>query len=154
MRIFLAAVSILVVVVVMFFGVQVSQADEPTTIVFLTWKPNQPEVWKRLIQKFHRENPKIRVKLQVGPHSSTKYHAIVTQRLKNMDDSVDVFFMDVIWPPEFANAGWALDLTSRFPTHEQKKFLAGPITANTYQGKIYGIPCYLGPAFSITGKIS
>jgi len=144
MRIFLAAVSILVVVVVMFFGVQVSQADEPTTIVFLTWKPNQPEVWKRLIQKFHRENPKIRVKLQVGPHSSTKYHAIVTQRLKNMDDSVDVFFMDVIWPPEFANAGWALDLTSRFPTHEQKKFLAGPITANTYQGKIYGIPCYLG----------
>ncbi|MBC8417754.1 MAG: ABC transporter substrate-binding protein [Desulfobacterales bacterium] len=46
--------------------------------------------------------------------------------------------------PEFANAGWALDLTSRFPAHEQKKFLAGPITANTYQGKIYGIPCYLG----------
>ena len=93
------------------------------TIVFLTWKPNQPEVWEDLIQRFHRKNPEIRVQVQVGPHSSTEYHAIVTQRLKNKDTSVDVFFMDVIWPPEFASAGWALDLTSRF-SREQKKFLA------------------------------
>jgi multiple sugar transport system substrate-binding protein len=123
---------------------QFSRADEPATIVFLTWKPNQPEVWKGLFQKFHRENPGVRVKVQVGPHSSTEYHAIVTQRLKNRDKSVDVFFMDVIWPPEFANAGWALDLTSRFPVQEQNKFLTGPITANSYHGGIYGVPCYLG----------
>lgn len=68
----------------------------------------------------------------------------MAQRLKNRDKSVDVFFMDVIWPPEFANAGWALDLTSRFSVQEQNKFLPGPITANTYHGKIYGVPCYLG----------
>lgn len=144
MRIFLTTITVLGIVGVMCLGIQVTHAEEPTTIVFLTWKPNQPEVWERLIQKFHRENPKVRVKLQVGPHSSTEYHAIVTQRLKNRDKSVDVFFMDVIWPPEFANAGWSMDLTSRFPSLEQKKFLPGPITANTYQGKIYGVPCYLG----------
>jgi multiple sugar transport system substrate-binding protein len=51
--------------------------------------------------------------------------------------------MDVIWPPEFANAGWAMDLTSRFPVQEQKKFLAGPIAANTYKDRIFGVPCYL-----------
>ncbi|MBW1781832.1 MAG: ABC transporter substrate-binding protein [Deltaproteobacteria bacterium] len=119
-------------------------ADEPTPIVFLTWKPNQPEGWNRLIQRFQREHPEIRIKLQIGPHSSTEYHAIVTQRLRNRDPSVDVFLMDVIWPPEFANAGWALDLTSRFPLEEQKRFLVGPIHANTYQGRIYGVPCYLG----------
>lgn len=125
-------------------GVKLTWAEEPTTIVFLTWKPNQPEVWKRLVQKFHHENPGVRVKVQVGPHSSTEYHAIVAQRLKNRDKSVDVFFMDVIWPPEFANAGWALDLTSNFPVQEQNKFLPGPIKANTYHGRIYGVPCYLG----------
>jgi multiple sugar transport system substrate-binding protein len=81
--------------------------------------------------------------VQVGPHSSTEYHAIVAQRLKNKDSSVDVFFMDVIWPPEFANAGWALDLTSRFPVKERNQFLPGPIAANTYRGKIYGVPCFI-----------
>lgn len=51
--------------------------------------------------------------------------------------------MDVIWPPEFASAGWALDLTSRFTKDEQKRFLIAPISANTYKGRIYGIPCFL-----------
>jgi multiple sugar transport system substrate-binding protein len=82
--------------------------------------------------------------VQVGPHSSTEYHAIVTQRLKNKDASVDVFFMDVIWPPEFASAGWALDLTPKFSQKEQNQYLNAPVSANTYKGKIYGVPCYLG----------
>ena len=120
------------------------RAEEPKTIVFLTWKPNQPQVWEQLIKQFHETHPGIRVQVQVGPHSSTEYHAIVTQRLKNKDTSVDVFFMDVIWPPEFASAGWALDLTPRFSANEQNKFLSAPVAANTYKGKIYGVPCYLG----------
>lgn len=113
-------------------------------IVFLTWKPSQPEVWERLIDRFHHENPGIRVRVQVGPHSSTEYHAIVTQRLKNKDPSIDVFFMDVIWPPEFLNAGWAMDLSARFRLEERQAFLNGTIAANTYKGKICGIPCFLG----------
>jgi multiple sugar transport system substrate-binding protein len=119
------------------------KADESTTIVFLMWKPNQPEVWEHLIQRFHREHPGIRVKVQVGPHSSTEYHAIVTQRLKNRDASVDVFFMDVIWPPEFASAGWAIDLTPRLPEEEQGEFLTATIAANTYGNRIYGVPCFI-----------
>jgi multiple sugar transport system substrate-binding protein len=118
-------------------------AKGKTTVVFLTWKPNQPEIWEQLIENFHRENPQIRIQLQVAPHSSTEYHAVVTQRLKNKDKSVDIFFMDVVWPPEFANAGWALDLSSRFPNSDRSKFLKGPIAANTYKGRVYGVPCYL-----------
>ena len=143
MKILDRPIIILAIACVVCLGTQPSQAGEPKGIVFLTWKPNQPEVWKRLIQRFHQENPGIRIQRQVGPHSSSEYHAIVTQRLKNKDASVDVFFMDVIWPPEFASAGWALDLTSRFAIQEQKEFLRAPITANTYLGKTYGVPCYL-----------
>jgi multiple sugar transport system substrate-binding protein len=113
-------------------------------IVFLTWKPSQPEVWEGLTDRFQRENPDVRVRVQVGPHSSTEYHAIVTQRLKNKDPSIDVFFMDVIWPPEFLNAGWAMDLSARFGTEERQAFLSGPIAANTYKGRICGVPCFLG----------
>ncbi len=127
---------------ILFMALQ-SEAAVTEVITFLTWKPNQPEVWEELIDDFHSRNPDIRVKTQVGPHSSTEYHAIVTQRLKNRDTSVDVFFMDVIWPAEFASAGWALDLSSFFDIHERKVFLKGPIDANTYKGGIYGVPCYV-----------
>jgi multiple sugar transport system substrate-binding protein len=116
---------------------------EAGTITFLTWKPNQPEVWHRLIDSFESAHPDIRIDLQVGPHSSTQYHAIVGQRLKNRDASVDVFFMDVTWPPEFASAQWALQLQTRFGLKAQQAFLSGPIRANTYRGRIYGVPCYL-----------
>ena len=143
-RILTSTIIILGIAFLVCLTTQFSQAGEPKTVVFLTCKQHQPEVWERLIQRFHKINPGIRIQLQVGPHSSTEYHAIVTQRLKNKDASVDVFFMDVIWPPEFASAGWALDLTSRFTIQKQKKFLRGPIAANTYQGKIFGVPCYLG----------
>jgi multiple sugar transport system substrate-binding protein len=136
-------IGLVVFLAVVLLGGWVS-AGEPQTIVFLTWKPNQPEVWQRLIASFQEEHPEIRIQIQMGPHSSTEYHAIVTQRLKNRDSSVDVFFMDVVWPPEFASAGWALDLASRFPEEARRRFLSPPIDANSYGDGIYGVPCYLG----------
>jgi multiple sugar transport system substrate-binding protein len=147
MGLFPMKMAILLLIVGMLSGAEITAAADParpTTIVFLTWKPSQPEGWKRLLREFHDQNPRIHVKTQVAPHSSTQYHAIITQRLKNRDASVDVFFMDVVWPPEFGNAGWVLDLTPWFPVERQEKFLRGPLTANKWRGKLYGIPCYLG----------
>ncbi len=135
-------IRLVVILTIVFLSVPL-RCEEPQTIVFLKWKPSQPEVWERLIQRFNQTHPWIRVQVQIGPHSSTESHAIVTQRLKNKDTSVDVFLMDVIWPPEFASAGWALDLTSKFSRKEQKAFLPATISANTYHGKIYGVPSYL-----------
>jgi multiple sugar transport system substrate-binding protein len=116
---------------------------EPTTITFFTWKPNIPEVWTSLIDQFESENPDIRIQRQIGPHSSTQFHAIVSQRLKNRDPSVDVFFVDVIWPAEFASAGWALDLSPRFKEEDRDRFLPAPIEANTFGDGIFGVPSFL-----------
>ena len=51
--------------------------------------------------------------------------------------------MDVIWPPEFAAAGWVMELDDIFTTQEREKFLPRTILANTYQGKIYGVPLFI-----------
>ena len=67
MKILKSTIIVFGIVGYLCLGTQLSLADEPTIIVFLTWKPNQPEVWKHLFQKFHRENPGVRVKVQVGP---------------------------------------------------------------------------------------
>jgi len=110
---------------------------------FVTWKPNQPEVWEEIYRIFEQEHPDIRIEREIGPHSSTAFHDLLTQKLKNRSTDVDVFFMDVIWPPEFAAAGWALPLDELFSQDERVQFLEGTILANTYQGHIYGVPLFI-----------
>src|SRR3990170_792284 len=56
---------------------------------------------------------------------------------------MEVFFMDVIWPAEFAAAGWAVPLNRFFPASEQREFLEAPILTNTYRGRIYGVPVFV-----------
>jgi len=114
-----------------------------SVIHFVTWKPNIPEAWEEIYRIFKEEHPEIELIKEIGPHSSTAFHDLLTQKLKNRGRDVDVFLMDVIWPPEFAAAGWAMPLDEVFPVSEQEKFLQGPILANKYQGKIYGIPLFI-----------
>lgn len=116
---------------------------QENTIRFVTWKPNQPAVWEEAIGRFHERYPNIRVIREIGPHSATEYHDLLTQKLKNGDSSVDVFFMDVVWPPEFSSAGWALPLDEYFTQQERMKFLDAPLLANTFQNRIYGVPFWI-----------
>jgi multiple sugar transport system substrate-binding protein len=113
---------------------------------FVTFKPTTMRVWQHAAETFEKQNPGTRVILEIGPHSSTEFHDLLTQKLRNRDPSLDVFFMDVVWPSEFAAAGWALPLDSYFPAAEREKFLQAPILANTYQGRIYGVPVFVDAA--------
>lgn len=117
--------------------------EKKNTIHFVTWKPNIPEAWEEILDIFKSEHPDIELVREVGPHSSTAFHDLLTQKLKNKSKDVDVFLMDVIWPPEFAAAGWAMSLNGMFPSSEQKKFMDGTILANTFRGKIYGVPLFI-----------
>ncbi len=137
-----ALIGLLALVVAVGCG-RTSPDQGSTTVDFVTWKPNQPAVWDEAMRRFEAAHPDIHVRRQVGPHSSTAFHDLVTQKLKNRDSSVDVFFMDVIWPAEFAAAGWAKELSSRFPAADRDAFLAGPIAANTWRGGIYGVPAFI-----------
>jgi multiple sugar transport system substrate-binding protein len=119
------------------------ESSRPTAIRVVTWKPTQPEVWDTIFNNFEHENPGFKVVREVGPHSSTVFHDLLTQKLKNRSEDVDVFLMDVTWPPEFAAAGWAAPLDEVFPASEREKFLEGAILANTYEDQIYGVPLFV-----------
>lgn len=115
----------------------------PAVVHFVTWRPNVPEAWEEVYRVFREEHPGITVEVEVGPHSSTAFHDLLTQKLKNRSPDVDVFLMDVIWPPEFAAAGWALPLDELVPEAVRREFLSGAVLANTYQGKLYGVPLFI-----------
>ena len=111
-------------------------------IRFVTWRDTQGFL-DRLIAEFEAQNPDLKILRDVGPHSSTEFHDLLAQKFKNRDRAMDVFFMDVIWPAEFASAGWALPLDRFFPRDAQKQFLLAAIRANTYGGAIYGVPLFI-----------
>lgn len=123
---------------------QKKDKQDAQLIRFYTWKPNQPEVWDEIVRRFEAEHPGVKVMREIGPHSSTAFHDLLTQKLKNRSRDLDVFLMDVIWPAEFASAGWAAPLDDYFNQTAQAEYLPGTIAANTYRQKIYGVPLYIG----------
>jgi multiple sugar transport system substrate-binding protein len=116
------------------------EASGPTEIKLVVWKPNIPKAWDEALAQFHAAHPEIKIVREIGPHSSTQFHDLLTQKLRNRDPSVDAFLMDVIWTPEFAAAGWAAPLDQQFPPAEQQKFFEGCIDADIWEGNIYGVP--------------
>ena len=114
-----------------------------TELRVVTWKAEAPKVWDQAVADFERQNAGIKIVREIGPQSSTQIHDLLSQKLKNRDSRLDVFFMDTIWPAEFASAGWALPLDRYFPAAEREKFLPAPISANQYRGQIFGVPLFI-----------
>ncbi len=110
------------------------------TLHSVTWKADHPRAWDEAIQRFEQIHPHIRIKREIAPHSSTAYHALLTQKLRNRDASFDLFLMDVIWTAEFAAAEWALPLDDYFSPNEREKFLPATISSGMYRRHIYGAP--------------
>ena len=119
---------------------ETSAIPPPVTLRFISWKPDHPRVWDEALARFMRAHPHIRIVRELAPHSSTAYHDLLTQKLKNRDTTVDVFFMDVIWVPEFAEAGWARPLDTEFAPAMRNEFLPATVAVGEYGSHVYGVP--------------
>jgi multiple sugar transport system substrate-binding protein len=127
-----------------FASLAVATAHAQTTeLRFVTWKSEAPQVWQQAIGDFERSNPGVKVVSEIGPQSSTQLHDLLTQKLRNRDTRLDVFVMDVIWPAEFASAGWALPLDRYLSTAERHNFLPAAVAANEYRGRLFGVPLFI-----------
>jgi len=130
--------------IVILLGLQAGGSGaQENSLRFVTWKSETPRLWDQAVADFEQLNAGIKIIREVGPHSSTQFHDLVAQKLKNRDTSMDVFFMDVIWPAEFAAAGWALPVDKYFPASEQEKFIKAPLIANRYRGRMFGVPVFM-----------
>ena len=120
-----------------------SGGAQQTTLRFVASKSDTPRLWEQAIADFEGQNPGVKVVTEIAPNSSTQFHDLLSQKLKNRDTRLDVFFMDVIWPAEFASAGWAFPLDRFFSRAEQAKFLDAPMAANRYRGQTFGVPLFI-----------
>ncbi len=137
----LAIVAALAVVV----AVLPAYAQGPVTITWSTQGQGGvtvADVYRALAQQFERQNPNIKVNVQIQPGTSGEIYNQFVTVLAAKDPSVDVMSIDVIWPAPMVAAGWLAPLDQWFASEKRNDFLPGAIRANTIGGKIYGVPWF------------
>ncbi|MDR7417907.1 MAG: ABC transporter substrate-binding protein [Armatimonadota bacterium] len=120
-------------------------AQAPVTITWSTLATGGPQVsdvYRALAQQYERQNPGVRVNLQIQPGTSGEQYNRYVTLFAAKDTSVDVISIDVIWPAPMVAAGWLAPLDQWFTREKRDAYLPGAIRANTIGGKIYGVPWY------------
>lgn len=115
--------------------------DGPITLVFKHAKilgPSDP--LPRLLRQFEAQHPGIRVRSESIPWNSDEQHQFYVVNLEGGKPGFDVLMLDVIWTPEFARAGWLLDLTSLVPPAEQSPHFPVALESATVNGRLWAIP--------------
>jgi multiple sugar transport system substrate-binding protein len=122
-----------------------AQAQAQVTVTWSTLATGGPvvsDVYRALTQQFERQNPGVRVNLQILPGTSGEQYNRYVTLFAAKDASVDVISIDVIWPAPMVAAGWLAPLDQWFTGNKREVFLPGAIRANIIGGKIYGVPWY------------
>jgi multiple sugar transport system substrate-binding protein len=95
----------------------------------------------RLVDRFNEQNKgKFQVAYRAIGLESQEYFDRLKTEFQAGGGETDVIVGNVPWTAEFAENGWIVDVSSRFPEDEQSKFVNGQIRSLTYQGKIWGVP--------------
>ncbi|MGB7443243.1 MAG: ABC transporter substrate-binding protein [Coleofasciculaceae cyanobacterium] len=111
--------------------------------VELTLLMNAPEVqyWNELlVKKFEAENPDIKIKILEGPNATDLMENLYTSAFILGDSPYDLIYMDVIWAPKFAAAGWLMDLSEQVSPENLQAFLQKDVDAGRFGEGFYRMP--------------
>lgn len=115
-----------------------------TTLVFKHGKiSGDPHLFRGLLVEFEKENPGITVRDETLPSSTDEQHQFYIINLEGGSADFDVLSMDIIWVPEFARAGWLLEVSPVLNDEDKGDFFPGPWQAVTYKGVVYAVPWYI-----------
>ncbi len=87
------------------------------------------------------------VELRAMPEDSSAYFDQIRTQFQAGSGGIDVIAGDISWPAQLGAHGWLADLTSRFTPAMRKAFLPATVAANTYEGKIFGVPWFNDAGF-------
>jgi len=122
---------------------QASQPDQRVTLVFKHAQHPRYAFLTELIQRFEAENPGIRVREEILPASTDEQHQFYVINLAARAADFDVLDMDVIWVPEFARAGWLMELTPGVTEIERAPLFPAALRADWLEEKLYAVPWFV-----------
>ena len=93
-----------------------------------------------LLREFEAQHPGVRVKGEAMPWTSDDQHQFYVINLEGRSPGFDVLMLDCIWTPEFARAGWLLDLTPYLQPGELAPFFPSAVASATYDKRVWALP--------------
>ncbi len=128
-------------IIILSMGILIAFASSPVYVKVSTG--SDPSGANQLIfNLFNATHDNIKVVYDQGVWNTGNQHDTYVTYLSGRDSSLDIISLDIIWPPEFAAAGWLLPLDKYFSKEEIQEFLPGPIEGCTYKGHLYAIPWF------------
>ncbi len=128
------------------------RADGPVTVVFKHARMFGDDPVPRLVAAFERRHPGVRVKTEALGSSSDEQHQFFVINLEGSaaapvgslggghGPGFDVMMLDVVWVPEFARAGWLLDLTPSLAPGELDAHFPAAAEAARWNGRVWALP--------------
>ena len=105
-------------------------------------EPDGTGVWRDLFAEFHAAHPEIQVRLIEGPSSTDTRQDMYSTSFLSKAASYDIVYCDATWTPQFAAAGWLLDLTDMLSPADRREFLPADLQAGSYRGRLYRVPAF------------
>jgi multiple sugar transport system substrate-binding protein len=93
-----------------------------------------------LLREFEALHPGVRVVSEALPWASDEQHQFYVVNLEGRSPGFDLMMLDVIWVPEFARAGWLLDLTPRVEREGLAPYFPSAVAAATWDGRLWALP--------------
>lgn len=96
--------------------------------------------WQPLVTKFNQTHPQIKLEIIEGPNATNQVEDLYTSSFLLGQSPYDLVYMDIVWVPKLAAAGWLLPLSDRLDATELEEFLAGDVNGGKFQGELYRMP--------------
>jgi multiple sugar transport system substrate-binding protein len=93
-----------------------------------------------LVTKFNQQHSDIKFQIIEAPSDSNQVEDLYTSSFLLGNSPYDLVYMDIVWTPKFAAAGWLEDVSDRFSDTEAQQYLKGDIAGGMYDNKLYRIP--------------
>ncbi|GGB32664.1 extracellular solute-binding protein [Virgibacillus dakarensis] len=119
------------------------ESDEAVTIVYARGVDTTPGT-EAVIKAFEESHPNINVEQREMPADTGQSHDQYVTAFSSQSSEIDVFNADVIWPAEFAQANYALEL-DRFIEKDgidMDAYFPGTVAAGNFNGKQWAMPQY------------
>lgn len=127
----------------MFFGSMGFAAQNVTITFWHTYNTQNYEaktLREVIIPEFQKRNPGIKVKDLVVPYDDMKRKLLAGAAAETLPELVR---MDIIWVPQFANAGLLEPVSKTYAKDFSKmkdNFFPGPLSTVFWKGNYYGLP--------------
>jgi len=140
-RILVALFFMMVLIVPLFAnGAKEDTGDQKVTIKGLYMKQAgyQMEDLEKWSADYEAMNPNIDVQIEYVAYDAL--HDKIVTAGASKSDTYDFVLLDCIWPAEFSEAGFLLDMTDMISEADKANYWSGVLNAMKYKGRIWGLP--------------